>query len=223
MTGFSIKKSDLSVEGYFRRPGFSLLSPKSDLHSTISTFLSDFCLIQGDDIRINQDVNPLSNASVTYDLDRFNGFARVSIERSQLVLLSPHTLVHDTIVGLSLALLRGVQSEIDENSYANYFVQMSLHAEVKDVDPAVYTGRYVMPQPEELGPIIGNSITYYLGQEGSRTHSSVVLDMSGEFSECIFLKLALRYDASEIALDELPVATIEHCNRLLALVGLESE
>ena len=223
MTAFSIKKSDLSVEGYFHRPGFNLLSPESDLHTTIVTFLSDFCHIRGDDIRINQDANPLSNASVTYDLHRFNGFARVSIDRSQLVLLSPHAMVRDTIKDLSLALLRGVQSEIGENSYANYLIQLSLHAEVQDSNPAVYTGRYVVSQPEELGPIIGNAITYYLGQEGARMHSSIVLDMSGEFSECVFLRLALRYDASEIELDELPVATIEHCNRLLALVGLESE
>ena len=223
MTGFSIKKSDLSVEGYFHRPGFSLLTPKTDLHTTISASLSDFCLIQGDDIRINQDVNPLSNANVTYDLDRFNGFARVSIERSQLVLLSPHTLERDTIIGLSLALLRGVQSEIGENSYANYVIDMRLHAEVQGVDPAVYTGRYVMSQPAEFGPVIGNSITYYLGQEGPRAHSSIGLDMSGEFSECVFLRLVLRYDASAIALDELPATTIEHYNNLLALVGLESE
>ena len=223
MTGFSIKKSDLSVEGYFHRPGFSLLGPKTDLHTTIADFLSDFCLIQGDDIRINQDVNPLSNASVTYDLDRFNGFARVSVDRSQLVLLSPHTLVRDTIAGLSVAFLRGVQTEIGENSYANYLIQVGLHVEVQDVDPVAYTGRYVMSQPDELGPVIGNSITYYLGQEGPRAHSSIVLDMSGEFSECVFLRLALRYDASAIALEEVPAATIEHCNRLLALVGLEQE
>ena len=78
MTGFEIKKSDLSVEGYFHRPAFALLNPKTNLHSTVGAFLSDFYLIGGDDIRINQDVNPLSTANVTYDLRPFNGLARVS-------------------------------------------------------------------------------------------------------------------------------------------------
>ena len=106
MTGYTVKKSDLSVEGYFRQPAFALLSAKSNLHSTVTTFLSEFCLIQGGDIRINQDTNPLANADVTYDLRPFNGFARVSIDRSQLVLFSPHTLSSQTIAGLSLALFK---------------------------------------------------------------------------------------------------------------------
>ena len=223
MTGYTIKKSDLSVEGYFRRPAFALLSPKSNLHSTVTTFLSDFYLIQGGDIRIKQDTNPLANADVTYDLRPFNGFARVSIDRSQLVLFSPHMLTTKIIAGLSLAFLNAVHKEINENSYASFLIQIGLHAELKDIEPAAYTGNYVSSAPEGFGSIIGHSATYYLGQEGPQAHSSVTLDMSGEFSECVFVRIALRYDGEKLVADELPDAAIERCNQLLALVGLESE
>ena len=222
MTGFATKKSEFSVTGYFRRPAFALLNPKTNLHSTVVAFLSDFCSIGGDDIRINQDASPLSNANVTYDLQPFNGFARVSIDRSQLVLIGPHTLTREVIAGLSLAVLNGVQSEIEENSYASYLIHIGLHAELQDADPAEHTGKFVVSAGANSESIIGNSVTYYLGQEGPRTHSSVVLDMSGEFSECVFLRLALNYDATRIALSELQRATIDHCDQLLALVGLDS-
>ena len=223
MTAYTIKKSDLSVEGYFRRPAFALLGPKSNLHSTVTTFLSDFYLIQGSDIRINPDTNPLSNADVTYDLRPFNGFARVSIERTQLVLLSPHTLTAETITGLSIALLNAVHREIDENSYASFLIQFGFHAELQDMEPAAYTKKYVPSVPDGFEPIIGNAATYYLGQEGPRAHSSVTLDMSGEFSECVFVRIALRYDGDNIVANDLPDAAIQHCNQLLHLVGLDTE
>ena len=223
MTAYSIKKSELSVEGYFRRPAFALLGPKSNLHSTVTTSLSDFYLIQGSDIRINQDTNPLANADVTYDLRPFNGFARVSIDRTQLVLSSPHTLTAEIIAGLSLALLNAVHKEIDENSYASFLIQIGLHAELQEIEPAAYTRKYISSAPDGFDSIIGNSATYYLGQEGPRAHSSVTLDMSGEFSECVFVRVALRYDGETIVAADLPDAAIEHYNQLLTLVGLDSD
>ena len=223
MTSYTVKKSDLSVEGYFWRPAFALLGPNSNLHSAVTTSLSDFYPIQGSDIRINQDTNPLANAEVTYDLRPFNGFARVTIDRTQLVLFSPHTLTTELITGLSLALLNAVHKEIDQDMYASFLIQISLHAELQDIEPAAYTSKFVSSALEGVGSIIGNSATYYLGQEGSRAHSSVTLDMSGEFSECVFVRIALRYDGKQIAASELPEAAIEHYNQLLALVGLEPE
>ena len=144
MTGFAIKKSDLSIVGYFHRPAFALLRPKANLHSTVVAYLSDFCSIGGDDIRISQDTDPLSNANVTYDLRTLNGFARVSIDRSQLVFFRPHELNRETITGVSLALLNGVQTEVDGNSYASYLVQMGIHAELQGVEPAEFTGKFVV-------------------------------------------------------------------------------
>lgn len=223
MNAYTVKKSDLSVEGFFRHPAFALLGPKSNLHKTVTNFFSDFCAIQGRDIRITQDTNPLANAEVTYDLRPFDGFARVSIDRAQLVLFSPHTLTSETIADLSLALLNGVDEETDDSSYASFLIQIGFHAELQDLTPSEYTKKYVSSEAEKLGPIIGNSITYYLGQEGPRLHSSVTLDMSGEFSECIFVRTVLRYDRERIAVSDLPEAVLEHYNQLLSLIGLDSE
>lgn len=220
---YTVKKSDLSVEGYFHQPAFALLSPMSNLHSTVTAKLSEFYAIQGRDIRITQDTDPLANAEVTYELRPFNGFARVSIERAQLVLFSPHTLNSETIAGLSLALLNGVNEGADDSSYASFLIQIGFHAELQDVTPSMYTKKYVSPISEELGSVVGNSITYYLGQEGTRIHSLVTLDMSGEFSECVFVRIVLRYDGAKIILSDLPEAVLEHYNQLLSLIGLDSE
>ena len=222
MTGYAIKKSELSVEGYFHSPALTLLTSESNLHGTIVAFLSDHYIIQGDDIRINQDTNPLANANVTYDLRPFNGFARVSVDRAQLVLFSPHTLDVDTISGISLQLLNAVQKENKEEPYASFLVQIGLHVELRDIGPAVYTGRFVST-PKELESIIGHSVTYYLGEEGPRAHSAVTLDMSGEFSECIFVRVVLRFEGEKISTNELPEAAIKHYNELLAIVGLDPE
>lgn len=223
MIAYTVKKSDLFVEGQFRQPAFALLGPKSNLHSTVTTYLSDFYAIQGRDIRITQDTNPLSNAEVTYELHPFNGFARVNVERAQLVLLSPHTLTSETIVNLSMALLNGIDKEVEDSSYASYLIQTGLHAELEGVAPSTYTKKFASSVSEDFSSTIGNSVTYYFGQEGSRIHSSVTLDMSGEFSECIFVRIVLRYDGERIAISDLADAVIEHYNQLLNLIGLDSE
>ena len=223
MIDYTVKKSELSVEGYFRHPAFALLSPKSDLHKTVTTFLSDFYAIQSRDIRITQDTDPLSNAEVTYELRPFNGFARVSIERAQLVLFSPHTVNSENIANLSLALLNGVDKEVNDSPYASFLIQIGFHAELHDIAPSVYTKKYVSSTSKDLDSIVGNSITYYLGQEESRIHSSVTLDMSGEFSECVFVRMALRYDGEKIVISDLPDAVLKHYNQLLSLIGLDSD
>ena len=223
MTGYTIKRSTLSVEGHYRCPAVELFGSRSNLLSTLTSALSDFCPVQGEDIRIKQETNPLGNADVTYDLRSFNGFARVTIDRTRLFLLDPHTLVTEKVAGLSLALLDAVQTEIDDESYASFHVHVGLHAEVHDVEPAAHTGRYVSPLLENDGSAIGSSATYYFGPEGALAHSSVTIDMSDEFSECVFVRIALGYDGGEIASDQLPDDAMLHCNQLLALVGLESE
>ena len=223
VTTYTVKKSELSVDGHFQRPAFALLRPTSNLHSAVTSALSDFCLIQGSDIRITQDTTPLANAEAIYNLRPFNGFAKVNIDGAQLVLLSPHTLSDTLIINLSLALLNAVHKEVDQTSYATFLIQIGFHAELPNINPAAYTGHFVSSEIHYVGSIIGNSATYYLGQEGTRLHSSVTLDMSGEFSECVFVRIAIRYDGSRIAASELPNAVQEHYNELLSLVGLESE
>ena len=166
MTKYSIKKSELSVEGYFTQPAFNLLRPKTDLHGTVATFLSDFCPIRGADIRIDSDTNPLGNANVTYDLRPFDGAARVSIDKAHLALFSPHTIEEPRIAALSLAFLEAVREAIVDNSYARFFVQFAFHAAPEEIAPADYTQRYVSPVPGTLSSAIGSSVTYYFGQDG---------------------------------------------------------
>ncbi|MDD9993410.1 MAG: hypothetical protein OXP75_16565 [Rhodospirillales bacterium] len=81
---YTIRKSELSLEGYFSRPAFDLLKPKTALHDSLSTHLADFTVLRGSDIRIDPNTNPLSNVTATYDLRPFNAAARISVDRVQL-------------------------------------------------------------------------------------------------------------------------------------------
>ena len=223
MTEFTIKKSDLSVEGYFTRPAFNLLRPDTDLHGTITTMLSDFCPIRGGDIRIDQDTSPIGNAHVIYELRPFNGVGRISLDRAQLACFSPHLIDSPTITALTVAFLNAVHEAVTENSYETFLVQFTFHAELKGSGPAAHISQFVTPVPEGPKPAIGNSVTYYFGQDEPRTHSSVTVDMSGEFSECVFVRAAVGYAGDKITTSALPEPLLQHCDELLSLVGLESE
>ena len=54
-------------------------------------------------------------------------------------------------------------------------------------------------------------------------HSSITLDMSGEFSDCVFVRVAMGFDASMVSVAGLKDAVVAHSNSLLALVGLEAD
>ena len=222
MTEYTIKKSSFSVEGFFRHPAFGLFRPTSNLYEAVVTSVSDFYRIQGGDIRIDSDTNPLTNANVSFDIRSFNGIVRVFIDRAQIFLSSPHELTNEDISELALAFFGGVQNELSGNSYGDYFIHSVFHAELADISPAEFTASHLSSTAKSIDSIVGSSVTYYLGQEGARSQSSVSLDMSSEFSECVFVRTVLSYNGDEIVFSDLPNAAIQHYNQLLSMIGMES-
>ncbi len=223
MTKYAVKKSDLSVEGFFAKPAFNLLHTDSDLLNVVTSCLSAFCPLRGTDIRIDKDSNPLGNANVIFELHPFNGVARISIDRARIALSSPHSLDTDIISRLSSSFFCAVNETLSDNSYGHYLIQYSFHAALENITPVAHTRRFISAPSEDSDSIIGNSVTYYFGQYGPRLHSSITLDMSGEFSECVFVRIAIGFDASKISASELKEPVVEHGNSLLTLIGLESD
>lgn len=220
MIPYTIRKSELSLEGYFSRPAFHLFRPNAALHETVAKHLSDHLVLRGGDITIDANTSPLSNANVTYDLRPFNGAARISIDRVQLAFYSPHTLDTNIIESISAALFNAVNGELPQSTYERIILQMAFHAELEGTSPAVHTAKYVSTISDDLSAPIGHSVTHYFGQTGSRLHSSVTLDMSGEYTDCIFVRLSVAYDGSMISVSDLRQPILQHLTQLLSLVGL---
>ncbi|MDE0697433.1 MAG: hypothetical protein OXH76_16550 [Boseongicola sp.] len=223
MIKFEVKKSDLSIEGYFAAPAFNLFRADSNVLNVVTAGLTSLCPIRGADIRIDQETNPIGNANLSFELHPFNGFARISIDRSQIVLFSPHSLDTDLISRLSSSFFGAINELLPPNSYAHHVVQFTLHAALENISPADHTRRFISPASEGADSLIGNAVTYYFGQHGPRLHSSITLDMSGEFSDCVLLRVAMGFDASMVSVAGLKDAVVEHGNSLFALVDLEAD
>lgn len=223
MTEYTIKKSSLSVEGFFRHPAFGLFRPTSNICESVVSSVSDFYRVQVGDIRIDSDANPLTNVNVSFDIRSFDGVAKIFIDRAQLFLFRPHELTTEDISALALAFFGGVQNEFGDNSYGDYRIRSFFHAELADISPAEHTASHLSSTTKSIDSIIGNSVTYYLEQEGARSSSSISLDMSDEFSECVFVHAVLRYNGNEIRFSDLPNVAIQHYNQLLSLIGMESK
>ena len=223
MIKYEVKKSDLSVEGYFASPAFNLFRGNSDVLEAVAAGLSDLCPIRGADVRINRETNPIGNANLSFDLHPFNGSSRISVDKSQIVLFNPHSLDTDQISRLSSSFFAAVGELLPPNSYGHYVVQFSFHAALENISPADHTRRFMSSASESSDSLIGNAVTYYFGQDDPRLHSSITLDMSGEFSDCVFVRVAMGFDASMVSVAGLKDAVVAHSNSLLALVGLEAD
>ncbi|MCY4461263.1 MAG: hypothetical protein OXC26_12850 [Albidovulum sp.] len=223
MTKFAVKKSDLSIEGFFAAPAFNLLHGNSDVLNVVTSRLSAYCPIRGADIRIDQETNPIGHANVIFELRPFNGVARISMDRAQIALFSPHSFDIDKISRLSSSFFGAVNEMLAPNSYGHYLVQFSFHATLEHMLPVDHTRQFISTPSQDSDSVIGNSVTYYLGQHDLRLHSSITLDMSGEFSDCVFVRIAMGFDANKISAVELKDAVVEHGNSLLALVDLEAD
>ena len=191
MSKYAIKKSDLSVEGFFATPAFNLLRTNSDVLNVVGSCLSTFFPIRGADIRVNQDNNPIGESNVIFELQPFNGVARISIDRAQIVFFSPHSLDTDVISRLSSSFFGAANELLPPNSYGHYLVQFSFHAALENTLPADHTRRFVSTPSNNSDSVIGNSVTYYFGQHDLRLHSSITLDMSGEFADCVLVRIAM--------------------------------
>lgn len=223
MTKYEVKKSDLSVEGFFAEPALNILRANSDVLKVVASCLSFFCPVRGTDIRIDQETNPIGNANIVFELHPFNGVARISVDRAQIAFFSPHSLDTDVISRLSSTFLDSINEILPPSSYGHYLVQFTFHAALENGSPADHTRRFITAPTENADSVIGNSVTYYFGQDDVRLHSSITLDMSGEFSDCVFVRIAMGFDADGIPAVGLKDAVVEHSNSLLALVDLEAD
>ncbi len=225
-----IRKCDFGVEAGFTKPAFNLQHADSNLHAKVASAFSPFCRIRAADIRIETDTLPLSNANVVYDLTGLGGFARLNLDKAFIVFFNPHVADATSIISLSEtclkaveAFLSAVESTIFDCSYASFQVDFVCHYQLIDASPADHIRQYVSPLVDDTNWIIGNAVTYYLGPKGPQTHSSIALDLSSEFSDCVFVRISITFDASRISLEEMMRSVVQHFRRLLALVGLESD
>ncbi len=78
MTTFVVKQSEASFEARFASPVFTLLGPTGpDLHQNMFLSLKKHGLTLGD-IRVESGSSNLSGANVTYWLNTFNAFVRLT-------------------------------------------------------------------------------------------------------------------------------------------------
>ena len=217
-----VKKNDLFVQAEFSKPAFSLLRPDPALHQTVANALSPFCSIRGDGIRIESDTLPLGNANVLYDLDSLEGFARVWLDKAQAVFFNPPLVdaMPKTRLIVMQTFLQALHDFLIDNSFNTFQAQITRHLQLQNSSPAEHIQRYVRPLSEVSDIVIGNAVSYHFGSEGSRVHSSLVLDMSSEFSDCIFIRITVTYDALQLSVHELSEHIIQHCHHLLFVAGL---
>ena len=224
MIKYSVRKSYLSIEGFFAEPAFKLFRENSDWLDDITSCLAEFCTIRGADIRVAQDTNPLSNANVEFVLHQFNGFSRLSVDKAQIALFDPHCLDLDQISHLSSSFFSAAKKVLLSSTYGLYFVNFNFHGLLENISPADHTRKFVSKlSHDNSNSAIGNSVTYYFGQNGLLRHSSVSLDMSGEFPDCVFVNIIMCFDASKISSTDLKEPAIAHSTSLLNLIGLDAE
>jgi len=219
---YSIKKSDISVEGFFAEPAFNLLHANSEVLSVVVSCLSDYCPIRGTDIRIEQDSSTVGNTNVVFKLHPLNGIARISVDKAQIVLFSPHTQEVDFISRLSSSYFDAISEVLSTGLYGHHLVEISFHAALENTSPADHTSQFISVPTGDSNHAIGHSVTHYFGKQSPRLHSSITLDMSWEFSDCVFVRAAMGFDANEISTTGLKEQVVSHSKSLLALVGLEA-
>ena len=217
---YSTKRSHRSR--FFSESAFNFFRPDSHLHDTVVKSLSGFCSIRGNDIRVETDSNPISNMSINYDLRPFNGFAKVNLDGSHVYLVNPHTVPTSQVVGLSEAFFLAIRELLITNQFDNFQVHHSFHAQLEGMAPADHVRNFVVPLTDNFAAAVGNAVTYYLGQDGPRTQSSIMLDMSDEISECLHSRMSATYDGARISVENLAEAATDHFRRLLSSVNLET-
>ncbi len=225
MIKYTVRKSYLSIEGFFAEPAFKLFRENSDWLDDLTSCLAQFGTIRGADIRIDQYTNPLSNANVEFELHQFNGFSRLSVDKAQIALFDPHYLDLDRISHLSSSFFSAANKVLLPSTYGHYIVNYNFHGFLENISPADHTRKFVATlSHNNSNSVIGNSVTYYFGQHDLRLHSSVSLDMSGDFPDCVFVNVIMCFDASKISSStELKEPAIAHSTSLLNLIGLDAE
>jgi len=224
MTSYEVKESTLEVQATYSGLAFDLLKPAGgELHDNVAARLSEFYVLTANDIRINRDVVPLANANVTYSLTALDGIARVSIDKLQIAFFSAHAITEEQASGASLAIINAVQDSLPSVRIGSYIVTVATRGAIEDVEPVDFLRQFVATRPENLGDIVGNSIGFNLGPEGPISYSDLRIEMSGRYSDSVFINVAIAFDGEMIQASELAEFARGHYYRLLQGIGLELE
>ena len=225
MIGYETKKSNLSIKGFFTEPAFRLFHSNNDSIEVVTRCLSRYCKVQGKNIRINQNGDSLGHSNITFDLYHFNAIAKIFLDKYQIDFFDTHIpslLSFEDISNLSTSFFSTLTHEEHCTATTSYTIQLIFHAKLDNLTAIEHNSKFVNPPLEtSFNNSSGTAVCYYFGQHDVLLNSSVTLDISVEFIDCIFVNIFMAFDANKVTLKDLPNLGHEHTDRLHRAIGLE--
>jgi len=217
---FDVQHGELNFEAGFNQVDFKLFSDTHGLLDQLYNRLQPHG-VRLSDLRIERGAGTAADWHVLCYLFNFWMTIRIRLDRIE-VFCSELPQEYVTKFGSAIVdTLNAVVAHRPESRFRAYGFAIGLHGVLEGQSLKHYLSKFTKGIPEKLGPSIGSGTVMYFGPEGERLLSSVTLDMSSQFSDALYARVNVVWDATKIDALTVPKLSEAFVRQSLSHVGLE--
>jgi hypothetical protein len=214
-----ILQSDLSFYADFGEPAFGLLSNISTLHKALYGGLAPLGLRLAD-MKVERPSGSLGEAHVACSLPRLVSTVRVGLERVEVICGDTARVNQKQFEGLAFATVDAV-ARVVTDAFKSYTLVVNVHGTLEGIATRDYLSKLAVSPLTDLGPAIGAGVAFYHGAEADRLTTIVTEDFSAIYSDALFVKIHVVWDAGKVTLQQLPTVSDEYTRTIFDKLGLE--
>ena len=215
------KRGEVLLTASFQSPAFTLLNPPaSEFHEKVYSNLAKYGLTLSD-IRIESTLNPLSEASVKYDLHRQNSLVKLSLDRLEIYFFSLNSIDEQTMVEIVNGALNAVTASHPEIRFADFTANVGVHGVFEGGKLEEYLSEHIKQSPEGFGPVSGRGIVYYLGPTGNTKSASFTIDVSLVISGGVYFRTVFTLDGTKVGVTDLTNIAIKKFYEMYKIMNID--
>lgn len=217
---FTVSRSDITVEASYQRAQIGLFRDSVRLVERLIERLTPHG-VKLSDIKIERGNGSLGDLHLLCYLFDYLLTIRVRLDRAEIYCSHLTEDNRKQVVSAGIDTLVTLRDAIG-GDYRAYGAALNLHGTLENQPARTFIGRLIAPTPAQLGPLTGNAVAYYLSPTlDGRIAGSLTLDASALVPDGLFARPLATWDASRVALDQLPVRAEEFVRQALGAFGIE--
>lgn len=221
MRKFEVKQGELTIEGRFERPAFSLLRAEgANVVELLYAELNRYG-ITPNDITFGQ-TGSLADRYVLFYMPRIAAGVKVSVAKLEVGFNDLARVTFADVSAIALAAFNVLSKPTEQVKLTDFVTTLNVHGTVDDIEAVDFLEPYLGKAPDGLGPSTGGAAGFYYGAEGPRQTLSIIMDGSVLYARGIYVRVTAGFDGRQITYAELLDVGRDTVRRAFASLGLET-
>lgn len=202
MSNLHIKVADLTIDGRFEAPAFTLFQAESGriieaFHAALAPFNFDL-----GNITFGQ-VGSLAERNIFFFIPSLNAGIKLTVGRIEIGFNDLNKVTFETINALMQLVDGALATSKFPARIGTYTATLNSHGIIENKSSQDFISPFLQKIPASIGPHLGSGAVFYFGAFEDWSGLALVMDNSGVLDGGLYVRVLLTLDGKKIALKDL--------------------